>query len=217
MSFSVSLLGGTGLVGQHFLALAMADEQVERVTTLSRRPISSNQLPNADKLESVVCELDELAENTSALASDVLVCCLGTTIKTAGSQAEFRRVDFDAVIQAANLAQQQGVERMVVVSAVGANAQSPFFYNRVKGEMENALMDLKFPSLCIVRPSLLLGQRGESRLLEDISKPLTKTFSPLLRGSFKRYRPVEGNTVALRLFEQCKQANSGCTIIYPTA
>lgn len=212
MSFSASLLGATGLIGQHCLQLLLDDSEVTAVKTLSRRPLNITH----PKLQTELGELNDLTAHASSLNADRLICCLGTTIKTAGSKSAFRCVDFDAVVEAAQLAKQQGTEHMIVISAVGADSQSPFFYNQVKGEMEDALQAIGFKRLDIIRPSLLLGERVERRLAEDLSKPLSRVFSPLLMGHLKRYRPVDGRDVAQKIVELCKSKGEGCHITYPT-
>lgn len=212
MSFSVTLLGATGLIGQHLLTLLLADDEVSAITCISRRPLDVK----ADKLSSVVTPLNKLQEHPQAFQSDQLICCLGTTIKTAGSKAAFRQVDYDYVCEAAQLAHQQGASQMQVVSAVGANSGSPLFYNKVKGEMELTLGKIGFDGLHIIRPSLLLGERAERRWAEDLSKPFSRALSSLLVGSLKRYQPVYAADVAKKMLGICKQSSTGVNIIYPT-
>lgn len=212
MSFSVTLLGATGLIGQHLLQLLLADSEVSSVTCISRRPLDIQ----ADKLNTIITPLDKLQEHPAAFRADQLICCLGTTIKIAGSKSAFRQVDYDSVCQAAQLAKQQGATRMQVVSAVGADSRSPFFYNKVKGEMEETLQTMGFAALHIIRPSLLLGERSERRLAEDLSKPFSRALSPLLIGHLKRYQPVQAAEVAKKMLFICKQPSQGVKIIYPT-
>lgn len=212
MSFSVTLLGATGLIGQHLLKLLLADDEVSSVTCISRRPLDID----SGKLTTIITPLDQLQHHPQAFQSDQLICCLGTTIKTAGSKAAFRQVDYDYVCQAAQLAQQQGATQMQVISAVGADSRSAFFYNKVKGEMEQTLQSMGFSGLHIIRPSLLLGERPERRLAEDLSKPFTRALSPLLIGHLKRYQPVHAADVAKKMLSICKQPSQGVNIIYPT-
>ncbi len=212
MSFSVTLLGATGLIGQNLLKLLLDDSAVKSVTCISRRPLDTH----SDKLRTVIAPLDQLQAHSETFQSDQLICCLGTTIKAAGSKSAFRQVDYDFVINAAQLAKQQGAQHMCVVSAVGADSDSPFFYNKVKGEMENALKKLNFAGLHIIRPSLLLGERNERRLAEDLSKPFTRALSPLLIGHLKRYQPISGVDVAKKMFSISKHPMQGVNIIYPT-
>jgi uncharacterized protein YbjT (DUF2867 family) len=133
--------------------------------------------------------LDRAAEQ---FAVDAIVCALGTTMRQARSRERFRRVDFDYPLEAARLARARGVPHFLLVSALGANARSRIFYNRVKGELEEALGGQGFPSLTIVRPSLLLGSRREFRLGEVIAKHLA-FLTPA------RIRPVSARAVAAAL------------------
>lgn len=216
MSFSVTLLGATGLIGRHCLQFLLEEEACSKLTTITRRELDTSSLSNTEKLNAVVTSLDQLKASKEMFNADILICCLGTTIKTAGSKAAFRKVDYDYVCQAAEIAKQQGCTRMIVISAVGADSKSPFFYNKVKGEMEETLTALQFDSLHIIRPSLLLGERDEKRLAEDLSKPFSRAFSPLLIGHLKRYRPVDGSDVAQKVVDLCKEKGTGVHITYPT-
>ena len=141
-------------------------------------------------------------------------CCLGTTIKAAGSQAAFRAVDFDAVLAFARAAQSAGVQRFAVVSALGASPRSPGFYNRVKGEMEEALAGLGFASLVIARPSLLAGDRSAlgqpARPGERLALALTAPLAPLIP---KTWRPIAAATVARALRRALADGRPGVRIV----
>jgi len=127
------------------------------------------------------------------LKADVLVCALGTTIKTAGSQEEFTRVDHDLPLAIARIAQEEGCQRMILISSVGASAQSSIFYSRTKGLLEEALDDVGFEALHILRPSMLLGDREESRPGEFAGKIFMKPLASLIPW---KYRPIQAATVA---------------------
>jgi uncharacterized protein YbjT (DUF2867 family) len=147
-------------------------------------------------------------------ASDAALCALGTTIKTAGSQAAFRAVDFDAVLAFAQAAKAAGVQRFAVVSALGASASSSNFYSRVKGEMETALTALGFESLLIARPSLLTGNRealGQPRRnLEHLAMQLSAPLSALVPAA---WRPIEASTVARALLRALAQPQRGVQVL----
>jgi len=132
----------------------------------------------------------------SNVHADDVYCCLGTTIKKAGSQEAFKKIDLGLVVTIAGLMKKQGAEQFLVISAMGADKDSKIFYNRTKSEMEAALQELGYPCLRIVRPSLLLGPREEFRLGEKIGVILTPILKPFLQGSLKKYRPVEAEKVA---------------------
>jgi uncharacterized protein YbjT (DUF2867 family) len=187
------LLGATGLVGGQLLGILLESEAYGQVVTITRKP-----LPEHRKLKQVVVtQLDEMSEHNEIFvdANDVF-CCLGTTIKKAGSQAAFRKVDYDYPVLAARLAKEFGAQRFLIVTAMGANAASKIFYSRVKGEAEAAIRELQLPAVSIMRPSLLLGDRGEFRLGEAIASWLSKPLAFLLGGPLLKARPIEGRTVA---------------------
>jgi uncharacterized protein YbjT (DUF2867 family) len=184
------LAGATGLVGSHILSALLADTSVSEVHVLSRRVFPCQHA----KLQLHIVDFDALPALPSA---DELYLALGTTIKVAGSQAAFQAVDLDANLAVAKAAMQAGVTRIGIVSAVGASSSSPVFYNRVKGELEDALRALAPHALLIAQPSILLGNRTALqqpfRLGERIAILLARLASPLLPG---RYRPVNAADVA---------------------
>src|SRR5690606_11908511 len=136
----------------------------------------------------------------------VAICALGTTIKQAGSQAQFRRVDHDYVLAFARAALAGGVRHVLVVTALGADARSSVFYNRVKGELEEALSELPFSALPIVRPSLLLGRREQTRLGERLAAPLARLLP-------KSYRGIEAATVARALVRLAREPAAGRRVV----
>lgn len=187
----VLLVGATGLVGRHCLEALSADARVETVTVLQRRAPES--ATSCGRLRFVQADFERLDALPSATFSvDAAICALGTTIKVAGSQAAFRRVDHDYPLEIARRVRALGATRYGLVSALGANARSRVFYNRIKGEVEDAIVALDFDSLSIARPSLLLGDRGQSRLGERLS-------TPLMRCLPSRWRAVPAEAVAKHL------------------
>ncbi len=180
----VLITGATGLIGGHLLNLLRRESQVESIVAPTRHPLEhAFGIVNPHDPDLSVA----LAKVTSPV--DTVFCCLGTTIRDAGSKAAFSHVDYDLVLETARSGLRLGAQQLLVVSAMGANANSPFFYNRVKGEMEAALIDQGWPQLVIARPSMLLGQRGKPRLNERLLAPL---FS-LLPGNWKA---IEAHDVA---------------------
>ena len=188
----VLLAGATGLVGGHILQALLADRAVSEIHVLSRR-----ELPRSDPRLQV--HIVDFAALPSLPGVDEVYLALGTTIRVAGSRQAFRAVDLEANLAVARAAVAAGAARAGVVSAVGADAQSSVFYNRVKGELEDALKPL-FPALVIAHPSLLLGDRDSLkqpvRWGERIAAPLARLLSPFLPG---RYVPVQARAVALAL------------------
>ena len=183
------IAGATGLTGKHLLEFLLADARYASIHALVRKAA----LQADPKLSEHVIDFESLPKLPKA---DDAFCCLGTTIKKAGSQAAFRKIDFDYVLNFATAAKAAGVKRFLVVSALGANANSAVFYNRVKGEMENALKAMNFESLHIFRPSFLLGERTEARVGERLAIKVFSALAPLMIGPARKVRPVEAKAVA---------------------
>ena len=201
---SIALLGATGLVGRQSLELLSADPAFQRVVVLVRRKFAEATAP---RVEAHIVDFDHLENQAHLLGVDQVLCALGTTIKTVGGSRErFRHVDLEIPLQAARLARAQGARHFLLVSALGANHDSRIFYNRVKGELEDALRSLGFRSLTIARPSLLLGDRAERRLGEEIGKRL----GWIVPG---RYRPVQARDVAAALVRAARADEPGMRII----
>lgn len=200
------IAGATGLVGSHLLDALLDDPAFERVVAVGRRA-SERAHP---KLSNAVVDFARLDAAALPEATDAF-CALGTTIKKAGSREAFRAVDFDAVVAFAKAAQARGARRFYVVTALGADPRSLVFYNRVKGEVEEALRALGFDSLVIARPSLLLGERGEKRLGERLAISVTSALAPLLK--HLDGRPIEGNTVALALRALAHAPPAGARVV----
>ena len=186
------IVGATGLIGRYCIQTLCDDPKYSDVTALVRRPL----LKTHRKLKAVITKFDNLENELSSIYADDVYCCLGTTIKKAGSQEAFKLVDHTLVLKVAELMKNNGAERFLVISAMGADRNSKVFYNRIKGEMEEALKGVDYPCLRIIRPSLLLGSREEFRFGEKIGVLLTPVLKPFLIGSLKKYRPVEAEKVA---------------------
>lgn len=206
------VLGATGMVGTQLVRQLAEDPQYGSVTALVRRPLPS---PHPG-VEQVMADMDRLEVYGPVFEADAVFCCLGTTIKTAGSQQAFRRVDLDYPLAAARLAKQAGVPAFAVISSLGADVKSPFFYSRVKGEMESGLEELELSSLSVLRPSLLIGQRSESRPGEQAAAAISRAMPFLYSGPFRKYKPVEAEVVAAAMRGAVRQGASGVRI-YPSA
>src|SRR5436190_4644990 len=165
LSRTALLAGATGLIGNHVLQFLLADRTWGRVITVGRRITPHKH----EKLEQRVLDLGELETVSDLTHVDDVFCCLGTTIKQAGSQPAFRRVDHAFVLGVAHAGLHAGATQFLLVSAIGADPASRVFYSRVKGETESAVRRLGFPSIQIFRPSHLLGERSEFRLGERIA------------------------------------------------
>lgn len=186
------LLGATGFVGGHLLHLLEKEDTWSTVIL----PVRKQKDFSVAKAHVEVVDFDRLKDHAGVFDVDDVFCCLGTTMKKAGSRDAFYRVDYEYVIEAARLAREKGAERFFVVTALGADAGSKIFYNRVKGEVEASLEALGFSALHIFRPSLLTGEREEKRLGEDLGKFLYRLLSFIFIGPLKQYRAIEGEVVA---------------------
>lgn len=188
------IAGATGLIGSHLLDLLLASPSHEKVIALTRRPLDRTH----DKLSNLVAEFDqlELAVSQSGIRADEAYCALGTTIKKAGSKEAFRKVDYEYETAFARAALAAGASKFALVSAVGADAKSPIFYSRVKGETESAIRDLGFAFTHIFQPGVLLGERTESRPAEQLAATLTPLLNLGLQGPFRKYRGIDARTVA---------------------
>lgn len=185
------------------MELLLREAECRRVVALARRP-----LPNVDpaRLQCVVVDFEHLDQAADHFAVDAIICALGTTMRQAGSRERFRRVDFDYPLEAARVGRTRDVAHYLLVSALGADSRSRVFYNRVKGELEEALASQGYPSLTIVRPSLLLGARREFRLGEAIAKRLA-FLAPA------GIRPVSARAVAAALVASVMNPAPGRTVL----
>ncbi|MEG0000841.1 NAD(P)H-binding protein [Comamonas sp.] len=200
------LAGATGLVGSHLLRLALADARITQVIAPVRRPLSTTH----PKLLAPVVDYDALPEDAPWWQADAVVCALGTTMKAAGSQAAFRKVDHDYPLAVARCARAHGTPTYVLNSASGADAQSRFFYNRVKGELELALAQRGFASLTYARPGLIGGERRESRPAERAALLALTALGPLLP---RRWRICPAQTIARAMLEAALQARAGVHVL----
>lgn len=198
--------GATGLVGQHVLSLLLSDSRVAHVVAPTRRALP---LPHP-RLHNPVVDFDNLPEDADWWAVDAVVCTLGTTIKLAGSEAAFRKVDHDYPLAVARLARRHGAHAFALNSAMGADAGSRIFYNRVKGELETSLSGVGFDSLTFVRPGLIGGEREEFRLGERIADAVLRTLGPVVP---RRYRINPAERIAASLVDAAIDARPGTHVV----
>jgi uncharacterized protein YbjT (DUF2867 family) len=203
------IAGATGLVGSELVELLLADPAVARVLSVVRR--SSGRA--GGKLAEHLVDFGNLAAAPLEPPVDEAYCCLGTTMRAAGSRDAFRRVDLEYAMAFARLAQRLGAGSLVVVSSLGADPASRSFYLRTKGEVEQELIALGLPSLGIVRPSLLLGDRRELRVGERAGEVALRLASPLLRGALAHYRPIHARTVACAMADLGRRAEPGVHVL----
>ena len=196
----ILLAGATGLTGELLLDRLLNEPTVERVLAPSRKPLADHP-----HLENPVGDPAVFLPQLSGPV-DVAFCCLGTTIKQAGSEEAFRAVDHDMVVAFAKRAREMGARHLIVISAIGADPESSIFYNRVKGEMEQSLRAQDWPQLTIARPSLLIGERLEERPAEKIAG----LFSKLIPG---KYHGIEVCELARALWRLALEDQQGVRVI----
>ncbi|MBF7075009.1 NAD(P)H-binding protein [Glaciecola sp. MH2013] len=201
--FKALVLGASGLVGKALVNQLCRDDRYAQVTCLVRTPLQQRDYYDPEgKIQAIVIDFDYLQDFQGYFSVDHVYCCLGTTIKQAGSQSAFRRVDFQFVHVAAQLTRGQRAKSFVWISSVGANAKSKNFYLRVKGELENAILSMpQLDNAAAVRPSLLIGERAETRFAENMGISFAKFLSPIMRGPLAKYRPVSAAQVARQMIE----------------
>lgn len=197
----VLLLGATGLIGHHCLEYLLAAPAVSQVIAPTRRT-----LPNRDaKLRNLLVDFDRLDEYPELFDVSTILCCLGTTIKQAGSRENFRKVDYQYCVDAAELGRAHRAKAFLLVSAIGASASSPVFYSRTKGELERKLRSLEYDYLSIYRPSMLLGDREQFRLGEAIYARVTPLVDLFMQGPLKPYHAIKAQTVARAMVNEALQ------------
>ncbi len=198
--------GATGLVGKLVLPRLLDAPQVTRVIAPTRRPLGIEH----SRLSNPVVDFDALPEDADWWAVDAVICTLGTTINDAGSPEAFRRVDHDYPLHIARLAQRQGAQTYVLNSAMGANTQSRIFYNRVKGELEDALAAQGYPSLVLVRPGLIDGERSTSRPGEARMLAASRFLRPVLP---MKWRPSRATRIADALVGAALDPPPGLSVV----
>ncbi|WLQ15263.1 NAD(P)H-binding protein [Hahella aquimaris] len=199
---SALILGASGLVGGLCLRRILASACYEQVTAVVRRPLEVE----SEKLAQRVVNFDRLEQELRDIRADDVFCCLGSTMKKAGSQEAFSRVDYAYPAAAARAMKRNGSSHFLLVSALGASEKSLFFYNRVKGKAERAVLEEDFPFVTIFRPSLLLGERHESRFLEGVGVKAAAWLSPVMQGPLRKYAGLEANKLACRMVREAEQA-----------
>lgn len=206
------IAGASGLVGRELLAQLLAADEYDRVVAFGRRRLPLEH----PKLGQEIVDFAALESIAPEVQCDDAFCCLGTTIRQAGSRENFRAVDHAAVLAFAWAARRHGARRFFVVSALGADPASRVFYNRVKGETDEALLVLGFDTLAIFRPSLLLGQRERRRLGETLLAGLLWFGEPLMVGRLAKYRAIRADVVARAMLRASFGEGAQGLLVYPS-
>jgi uncharacterized protein YbjT (DUF2867 family) len=209
MQKTALIAGASGLIGSYCLQYLLESDRYNIVYAVVRNPLKMAH----PKLKEIIANGENLSETLKVLFADDVYCCIGSTIKKAGSQEAFRKVDFDYIINLAKAMQLNGAKQFLVVSSVGANAASGNFYLRTKGEMEQALKNIHIPRIVVLRPSVLLGPRNEFRLGEIIGKKIMQLINFAFIGKLKRYKAIHGKKVAQVMLQEALKGEPGFFII----
>jgi uncharacterized protein YbjT (DUF2867 family) len=203
------LAGTTGLIGAQVLDLLLRDDRYNRVVALSRKPLTASH----PKLTNLVLNFDELQSHSGQLKGDDVFCCLGTTMKQAGSKEAFQMVDFHYPVSLARITKDQGAKQFLLVTAMGANAHSSIFYNRVKGEVQAEIGKMAFEAFHIFQPSMLIGARIHERTGEKIGQRVMQYAGFLIPA---KYKAIESAKVARAMVAIAGQNQKG-TFIYESS
>jgi uncharacterized protein YbjT (DUF2867 family) len=190
------VFGATGLVGKELVEELCKSDSHDLIKIFAR---GKTDFAGREKIKEFITDFDNLNSWSHLISGDDLFICLGTTIKKAGSVARMEEIDRDLPVNIASIASGNSVEKLAVISSVGANPDSSNYYLRIKGEMESGLMKLKFRTLIILRPSMLLGERNERRTGEEIGKIVMKILGVFLIGRLSKYKGIEAKKVAIAM------------------
>ncbi len=203
------VLGASGLVGGHCLQQLLGHSAYGKVVSLGRRKLGFAH----PKLSQEIVDFMRLEDFAPLFEGQDVFSCLGTTMAKAGSKAAFYEVDFTYAYETARLAREAGANQLLLVSSVGADADSLFYYSRVKGELETAVKELGYWGLHIFRPSLLLGERKEKRLAEQLAVRLSRGIAPLMqRTALSPYSPIEAQDVAQAMVRTAQRLEPGAFV-----
>lgn len=231
MDRTAIILGASGLVGGEVLKQLLADTDTlqgggtspfssetnshkgldlsfGKIKIFVRKPIAIKH----PKLEQIIVDFDSIGNYSDSIKGHVVFCCMGTTIATAGSKDAFIKVDHTYPLEFAKIAKQNGIENFLLISSIGADKTASNFYLKVKGDIELALEKLNFESLIILRPSMLLGDRKESRFAESVGKFLMKLFSFVFIGNLKKYKAIQASVVAKAMIQLSKLKLKGSRV-----
>jgi uncharacterized protein YbjT (DUF2867 family) len=205
------ILGATGLVGNELVNILIQQKVYEKIHIIVRRPMERND----PTCEVHVVDFDQLHKYPEFFQVTDVFCCLGTTIKKAKSKEAFRKVDYEYPVEAAKIACANGVEKFLIITAMGSNPKSRIFYNQVKGEVEETVSKLNIPSVHMFRPSLLLGKRDEFRFGEKIAEKASPFLNLLMVGPLRSFKAIEARNVAAAMAAVADSGKSGVNI-YPS-
>jgi len=201
----ITIIGGTGLIGKQVIKLACQDDFFTQINAIARSP-----LPHKDpKINELIINFDDLSHQLKDLKAQVLICTLGTTRKVTPDKKDYRKIDLEYTLSAAEMALKNGCEQIHLISSIGANEKSIVFYSALKGEIERLISQLPFKSTFIYRPSVLMGKRDSTRIMEYITQGFLSLTNPLLIGPLKKYRGISANEIAMKILHEIKKNEGG--------
>lgn len=198
------VLGATGLTGKLLVNQLIADESYSVIKLFSRRKSDFS----SSKIVEIIGDVIDLENFKKDFSADVVFCCIGTTAAKTKDKSVYRQIDFGIPVMAAQLCKENGIDTIVVVSAMGADAKSSIFYNKTKGEMEQAVLQSGIKNCYIMRPSLIKGHREEKRFGETVASGVMALAQLFLVGRWRKYRAIEAKTIALAMINVAKSGYS---------
>ncbi len=209
MPKTITILGASGLIGNELLKLALENKEIEHITILVRKSLHLNN----PKLTEVITDFEDLSVLEPIIKGDAIICCLGTTRKKTPNRENYKKIDFGITVGIAKIANTKNIQQIHLISAIGADSTSKIFYNRLKGETEQALLKLIFTQTIIYRPSLLIGKRKEFRFGELIAQKLAPIFDFFLIGSLKKYHSIESKKLSKAIIKYILHNNEKLKIL----
>lgn len=206
---SAIVVGSTGLVGKHLINTLINSNIFDRVTALVRSPYFKDY----KNIEEIVLDFNKEDPFVSLKKANHVFCCLGSTIRKAGSKKAFKFVDFDLPVLFAKWAEQNNCETFSLVSSLGADSKSKMFYNKTKGEIENEIKKFSFSKTQIFRPSLIMGKRNEFRPGELLGKGIFTLLNPLMVGTLKKYKAIHAKDIAQGMVGHLSKNQYGVKVI----
>jgi uncharacterized protein YbjT (DUF2867 family) len=213
MKKTALVAGGTGLVGAYLVDYLIESKDYYEVKVIIRKGSEYHK----SQVTLIEVDYDQLFDFGNFMHADVVFCCLGTTMKKAGTREQFYKVDFTYPFELAKISRENGSKQFNIITAMGANSKSMVFYNKVKGEIENAISNLNIDNINIFRPSLLLGERNVQRVGEQAGTILAKIINPFLVGKLKKYRAIRAEIVAEAMVTVSLENQKGIRIIQSDA
>lgn len=204
MGKSALIIGATGLIGRSLVFELLKSKEYAKVTVFVRR----DMVIKHEKLNQVQLDFDQLKDYKNEMQADEVFCCMGSTRAKTPDLETYRHIDFEIPLETAQITKELGAKKFILVSSMGANKNSSIFYSRLKGELEEAIKEVGFNHFIILRPSLLLGARNESRPMETISQYLMRVLNPLFIGPLLKYKAIPATTVSKAMVAAASNKNN---------